>query len=350
MRAAGIRQIGAAVEVLELPAPRALRPDEVLIDVRACGVGNWDEFARTGGWDLGACPPMALGVEAAGLVTEVGDQAGGIRPGDRVTAHSLPLREQGAWAEQHIVAAAHAAVVPAGVPFDAAAALPVPALTAEQAIGDALQVQTGQTVLVNGAGGVTGGLLVQLAAHRGATVIATAGADSAGRVTALGASAVLDYHQADWPEQVRALTGGGADAAANAARSGSGQAVKAVRDGGRLATITADLPAAERDIAMAAVQVVPDGKRLGALVKFLAQGTLTVIVGERFPLDQGAAALTGARQLSQLAPVFRPENDLGHGIGAQAEFARYFFWPSSLLVVQERQFLLRLGPRAARRG
>jgi NADPH:quinone reductase-like Zn-dependent oxidoreductase len=96
MRAAGIRQIGAAVEVLELPAPRALRPDE------------------------------------------------------------LPLREQGAWAEQHIVAAAHAAVVPAGVPFDAAAALPVPALTAEQAIGDALQVQTGQTVLVNGAGGGAG--------------------------------------------------------------------------------------------------------------------------------------------------------------------------------------------------
>jgi len=306
MRAAGIRQIGGAVEVLELPAPRALRPDEVLIEVRACGVGNWDEFARTGGWDLGARPPMALGVEAAGLVTAAGDQAGGIRPGDRVTAHSLPLREQGAWAEQQIVAAGHAAVVPAGVPFDAAAALPVPALTAEQAIGDALRVRAGQTVLVNGAGGVTGGLLVQLAAHRGATVIATAGADSAGRVSALGASTVLDYHQADWPGQVRALTGG-VDAAANAARDGSGQAVKAIRDGGRLATITADLPAAERDIAMAAVQVVPDGRRLGALVQLLAQGALTVSVGERFPLDQGATALARARHgVHGSAVVLRP--------------------------------------------
>jgi NADPH:quinone reductase-like Zn-dependent oxidoreductase len=295
MRAAGIRRIGGAVELLELPAPRALRPDEVLIEVQACGAGNWDEFARTGGWDLGARPPMALGVEAAGLVTAAGEQAGGIRPGDRVAAHSLPLREQGAWAEQHIVAAGHAAVVPAGVPFDAAAVLPVPALTAEQAIGDALQVRAGQTVLVNGAGGVTGGLLVQLAAHRGATVIATAGPDSAGRVSALGASTVLDYHQADWPAQVRALTGGGADAAANAARDGSGQAVKAVRDGGRLATITADLPAAERDIARAAVQVVPDGRRLGLLVQLVAQGTLTISVGERFPFDQGAAALARAR-------------------------------------------------------
>ena len=70
MRGAGVRQFGGIVEVLELPGPRGLRPDEVLIDVQACGVGNWDEFARTGGWDLGIRPPMALGVEAAGLVDQ----------------------------------------------------------------------------------------------------------------------------------------------------------------------------------------------------------------------------------------------------------------------------------------
>jgi NADPH:quinone reductase-like Zn-dependent oxidoreductase len=65
VKAAGIREFGASVELLELPGPRALRPDEVLIDIRACGMGNWDEIARTGGWDLGARPPMALGVDAA---------------------------------------------------------------------------------------------------------------------------------------------------------------------------------------------------------------------------------------------------------------------------------------------
>ena len=70
-----------------------------------------------------------------------------------------------------------------------------------------------------GVTGVTGGMLVQLAAHRGAKVIATAGADSAGRVSAIGADTVLDYHQRDWPEQVRALTGGGVDGAANAVRA-----------------------------------------------------------------------------------------------------------------------------------
>ena len=291
MKATGIREFGAPVELLELPEPRALRPDEVLIDVRACGMGNWDEIARKGGWDLGTRPPMALGVEAAGLAAAVGDQVSGIRAGVRVTAHSLPLREQGAWAERYIAADEHVAVVPAGVPFDAAAALPVPALTADQAVGDALGIRAGETVLVHGAGGVTGGMLVQLAAHRGATVIATAGPDSADRLAALGAANVLDYHLPDWPKQVRALTRGGVDAAANAVPSGSVQAMQAVRDRGRLATITADPPATERDITVRAVLVAPDGTRLSSLVQLLDRGALTVSVGERFSLEQGAAAL-----------------------------------------------------------
>jgi hypothetical protein len=83
VRAAGVRRFGGVVEVLELPRPRRLRPDEVMIDVRVCGVGNWDEFARTGNWDLGIRPPMALGVEAAGLVAAVGDQVAGIAPDGR---------------------------------------------------------------------------------------------------------------------------------------------------------------------------------------------------------------------------------------------------------------------------
>ena len=138
-------------------------------------------------------------------------------------------------------------------------------------------------------------MLVQLAAHRGAAVIATAGPDSAGRVAAMGASTVLDYHQPDWPERVRVLTGGGADAAANAALAGSIEAVRAVRDGGRLATIAADLPAAERDITMRAVVVAPDGRRLARLVQLLDEGLLTVSVADRFPLERACAALVRAR-------------------------------------------------------
>jgi hypothetical protein len=112
---------------------------------------------------LGPGDPAANGTrsEAAGLVAAAGDQVAGITTGDRATVHSAPLREQGTWAEPHVAAAGHVAVLPAGVPFEAAAALPVPALTADQVIGDALQVRAGQTVLVHGAGGVTGGMRIR---------------------------------------------------------------------------------------------------------------------------------------------------------------------------------------------
>ena len=84
--------------MIDVPRPRPLAADEVLIQVRAAGVGNWDEFVRTGGWDVGRRAPMALGVEAAGLVTAVGSMVTDWAPGDEVMTHPLPLRDQGAWA------------------------------------------------------------------------------------------------------------------------------------------------------------------------------------------------------------------------------------------------------------
>jgi NADPH:quinone reductase-like Zn-dependent oxidoreductase len=118
VQAAGIRRFGGGIEVLELPAPRALGGDEVLISVRAAGVGNWDEYVRTGGWDTGARPPMALGVEAAGIVTAIGPGVRDFSIGTAVTTHSLPFPEQGGWAQALIARAAHMAVVPPGVPIE----------------------------------------------------------------------------------------------------------------------------------------------------------------------------------------------------------------------------------------
>jgi threonine dehydrogenase-like Zn-dependent dehydrogenase len=64
---AGVRTLGGRVEMLEVDDPRPLAADEALIDIRSAGVGNWDDIIRTGGWDVGTGPPLALGVEAAGV-------------------------------------------------------------------------------------------------------------------------------------------------------------------------------------------------------------------------------------------------------------------------------------------
>src|SRR5207253_6308529 len=125
------------------------------ISVCAAGVGNWDEIVRIGGWDVGRQPPLALGVEAAGVVAAVGEGVTGLAPGDAVLTHPLPLRHQGAWAERLTAPAALVARKPAAVSWETAAAFPVPALTADQALGEVPPVPTGEWLLVHGGGGVT---------------------------------------------------------------------------------------------------------------------------------------------------------------------------------------------------
>ena len=293
MRAAGIEAYGGEVRMLELAAPGPPAPDEVVISVRAAGVGNWDEIVRVGGWDVGGRPPLALGVEAAGVVAAVGTGVTSPRPGDEVLTHPVPLRQQGAWAERLVAPAALVARKPAGVSWETAAAFPVPALTADQALTEAAPAPAGEWVLVHGAGSVTGGLSVKLAAARGATVVATAGPASAARVRGYGATAVFDYHEPDWPARVRAASPGGrgVGAAVNTARGGAAAALHGVADRGRLATITGDPPAAERGVAVADVYVRADGARLAALVAALADA---VQVGATFPLADAATALRTA--------------------------------------------------------
>jgi NADPH:quinone reductase-like Zn-dependent oxidoreductase len=213
-----------------------------------------------------------------------------VREGDVVMAHPLPLRRHGAWAGRVLAPAATIALRPPAVPCEVSAAFPIPALTAAQALDEALALERGDWVVVNGAGGVTGGMLVQLAAARGARVIATASARKAERVRGYGASHVLDYH-GDWPALVREITGGGVPKAVNAARGQAATALKAVADGGRLATITGDAPPEERGILARDIYVRPDGRQLSALADLLACGALSVPIASVRPLEQAAQAL-----------------------------------------------------------
>src|SRR6478672_1192662 len=290
MRAAGIRALGGPVETLEVDEPAPPAAGEVLIDVVAAGIGNWDDLVRIGSWQVGGPAPMALGTEAAGTVAAVGAGVTGVREGDEVMTHPLPLRRHGTWAEKVLAPAATVAPRPPEASWEAAGAFPIPALTAAQALDEALEIESGGWVVVNGAGGVTGGLLVQLAAARGARVVATASTNKAERVRGYGASEVIDYH-GDWPALVREITSGGAPKAVNAARGQAATTLKAVAEGGRLATITGDPPREERGIAVSDVYVRPDGPQLSALAELLARGTLSVPIASVRPLDQATEAL-----------------------------------------------------------
>ena len=148
MQVAGIRRLDARIEMIEAGEPLPLAGDEVPLEVRAAGVGNWDEFVRTGGWE-GTKPPMAMGVEAAGTVLAVGHAVDDWAPGDAVITHPIPLRDQGTWAPQLIAPAGLLARKPPSASWEVAAAFALPALTAEQVLGDALNIRAGEQLLVH---------------------------------------------------------------------------------------------------------------------------------------------------------------------------------------------------------
>jgi NADPH:quinone reductase-like Zn-dependent oxidoreductase len=130
---------------------------------------------------------------------------------------------------------------------------------------------------------------------RGAEVIATAGPASQQQVAALGARHIIDYHDQDWPDQVRAITGRhGVAAAANAAPGGAASAIRAVADGGRLATITLDPPSQQRGITVSSIYVRADGNQLRNLAQQFADGHLEIPVAASYRLTDAARALAQA--------------------------------------------------------
>ena len=156
MRAAGITALGEPVEIFEVDEPAMPAAGEVLIDVAAAGIGNWDDLVRVGDWEVGGPAPMALGTEAAGTVAAAGSGVADLREGDGVMTHPLPLRRHGTWAEKVLAPAASVAARPPEAPWEVAGArgalrVPIasvrPLEQAAQALGEVVAGVDGAIVL-----------------------------------------------------------------------------------------------------------------------------------------------------------------------------------------------------------
>lgn len=286
---------------VDVPAPGA---DEALLRHTAIGVNFLDTYHRAGTHHVQLPLPATPGVEAVGVVEAVGSAVTALRPGDRAV---YPL-STGAYAERRVIAAADLVPVPRGLADDAVASTFMKGLTAAHLLFDTARVKPGDAVLMHAAAGGVGLLLGQWANALGCTVIGTASTPAKiALARAHGYAHVIDYTREDFVARVRDVT--------------CGRGVRAVFDGVGATTFLGSL-----QCAMPQGVVASFGLASGPLPRFgfadippsvfvtratvktvtgarpaylrmaerlfaaLGDGTLTAVIGGRFPLRDGASA------------------------------------------------------------
>ncbi|MFK0110673.1 NADP-dependent oxidoreductase [Streptomyces sp. NPDC091217] len=294
MKAVGLSEFGGpeVLGVLELPVPTA-GPGEIRVRVRAAAVNPIDTMVRRGtAFVSDAEPPYVPGMDAAGVVDEIGEGVdNGLAVGDRVMAIAVTSGTHGAYAEHLVVPAESVVRTPAGLGDIEAATLPMNGLTARMAV-DLLQLPAGATIAVTGAAGAVGAYAVQLAKADGHRVIADAAPKDESLIKELGADVVLP-RGTEFPELVRKEVPGGVDGLIDTA--GIADTVcRAVGDNGRIASSVRGVRvSAERGI-VTETTFVPhyarEQAKLDRLRQLAEEGRLTPRVAQTFPAEQAPEA------------------------------------------------------------
>ena len=188
------------LESADIPAPE-IGPRDVLVDVRAASINPLDKMVRNGEFKqlIRYKLPFTLGHDLSGVITKVGAEVRGFKVGDEIYSRPRDLRI-GAFAESIAIDSADVALKPTSLSFAEAAAVPLVALAAWQALVDVAHVRPGQKVLVHAGAGGLGSTVIQVAKYLGAYVATTAHTKDINKLTELGADEVIDYTAADFAE------------------------------------------------------------------------------------------------------------------------------------------------------
>lgn len=188
------------LEQAEIPAPD-VGPHDVLVEVRAASVNPLDMMIRNGEFTqlLKYKRPFILGHDVSGVVVGIGSAVTDFAIGDEVFGRPRDMRI-GTFAELIAIDAADVARKPTSLTFEEAAAVPLVALAAWQALVDVAHLQSGQRVLVHAGAGGLGSTAIQVAKFLGAHVATTANHMDTDKLCALGADEVIDYSAQDFAE------------------------------------------------------------------------------------------------------------------------------------------------------
>lgn len=274
------------VELKEVDIPE-IDKDEVLVKVEAFGVGIHDRYFIP----TNVTFPFPIGIEAAGVITQKGNEVANFKLGDRVILSSSLQLKGGCWAEYVAVSSNMLIPMPDGIDFTQGAAMPVAGKTAMESMR-ALDLKKGNTLFVAGASGAIGTLMIQIAKNQGIRVIGSASSKNQTYMLSLGAEVAVDYSSPIWKDQVKQWMAEGVDAAL-AIQLGTGiDSMDVVKDDGKLITVSGDKVATERNILVEQFQHQLDMQdAIGDLVEDITSGKIHLVIEKIYSFEQALDAL-----------------------------------------------------------
>jgi NADPH:quinone reductase-like Zn-dependent oxidoreductase len=290
MKAIVIHEYGGA-EVLKYEEVSRPEPndDQLLVRVIAAGVNPVDGMIRSGMFaDEHRAFPIILGGDIAGVVEKVGNKVTKFKAGDPVFAY-VSLDNSGGYAQYALATGREVAPKPQSLTYVEAAAVPIVAMTAWQALIDTAKLASGQTVLIHGGSGGVGSFAIQIAKARGAKVIATASTANQELLKQLGADVAIDYTKQKFEDRAKdvdvVLDSIGKDTLA--------RSYGVVKKGGIIVSLVARPDERElkiHGIRGVALSVDPNADELTEIGKLIDDKKIKVIVSQTFPLSEAIKA------------------------------------------------------------
>src|SRR5216117_577079 len=289
MKAVVAHEYGApdVLKFEEVPRPEPSE-DEALVRVIARGVNPADPLTLSGKYarEFGTHLPLIPGYEIAGVVEKTGANVTKLKVGDAVYGYPT---FGGGWADYITVKEWEVAVKPKSLNFVDAAAVPMGALTAWQALVDVAKLQPGQTVLIHGGSGGVGSFAIQIAKARGARVIATASTANQDLLKQLGADVAVDYTKTKFEDVARDV-----DAVLDpVGKETLARSYGVVKKDGIVMSLVARPDPVEikkRGIRGAGISVHPDAADLTEIAHLIDAGKMKPIVTQVLPLSEAIAA------------------------------------------------------------
>jgi NADPH2:quinone reductase len=308
MKAVFVNELGGP-EVLEYkqvddPTPNS---NQVLIQVAAASVNFADTMARKGLYHGAGKPPFIPGLDVTGTIVAVGENIQNLKVGQRVVA----FPDTGSYAEQTLAREVLTYPIPDSIDFETAAAFPTVSITSYNLLAKVARVDKGETVLIHAAAGGIGTTATQLAKILGAgTVIGTVGSDEKAKYALdAGADYVINYQEENYVDKVKEITGGkGVDVILNSVAGDTiekdldclatfGRLVTFGHSSGQAGTVkSSDLHSSCRSVLGYSMgtnrKYRPEVLResVNAVIRFVAEGQLKMVISKQFPLEEAAAA------------------------------------------------------------